>query len=82
MSKTIRIKRKHVTFDMDYGAVGDLLKSEEMERCLMREAEKVAEGAGRGYKAVQMSSRVIVVPETKEAEQDNFENNTLLKETS
>lgn len=82
MSKTIRIKRRNVTFEMDTGAIGALLKSEEMEHCLLETAREVADNAGEGYKAVQMGTRVIVVPGTPEAEQDNYENNTLVKETS
>lgn len=82
MSRTIKIKRQNVTFEMDYDAVGDLLKSDEMKNCLMETAAEVASGAGPGYKAVEMSTRVIVVPGTPEAEQDNYENNTLLKGTS
>ena len=59
--------------------VGELLKSEEIRQALMSAAEQVAETAGDGYRAVIMSTRVIVMPETKEAAQDNLENNTLLK---
>ncbi len=82
MSKTYRIERKNVIFEMDHDAVGALLKSEEMKRCLLQTAQEVADSAGEGYKAVEMATRVIVVPGTPEAEQDNYENNTLLKETS
>lgn len=79
MSRTITVKRKGLTLELDYEAVGDLLKSKEMETCLMDNAKKIAVTAGAGYKAKQMDTRVIVVPDTQAAEQDNYENNTLLK---
>lgn len=59
--------------------VGELLKSEEIRQALMSAAEQVAETAGDGYRAVIMSTRVIVLPDTEKAAQDNLENNTLLK---
>jgi len=68
-----------VTFELNYKGVGELLKSSEMQKVLMESAESIASTAGQGYKAVQMSTRVIVVPDTEEAEQDNLDNNTLLK---
>lgn len=79
MGRTYRIERKGVIFEMDHDAVGALLKSDEMKQCLLQTAREVADGAGDGYEAVEMSTRVIVVPGTPEAEQDNYENNTLLK---
>lgn len=66
-------------FELNKEGVGELLKSEEMQDVLEGYARQVAKTAGPEYKAVQMSTRVIVVPETREAEQDNYENNTLLR---
>lgn len=66
-------------FVLNTKTVGELLKSEEMKQACMNAAQQVAETAGKGYRAVIMSTRVIVVPETEEAARDNLENNTLLK---
>lgn len=66
-------------FELNYGQVGSLLHSGEMSNVLMRYASQIADRAGEGYKAKQMQTRVIVVPETPEAESDNYQNNTLLK---
>ena len=68
-----------IKFELNYEGVGELLKSGEMQSVLMEAAQNIASNAGEGYKAVQMSTRVIVVPDTEEAEQDNLDNNTLLK---
>jgi len=68
-----------VKFELNYGGVRQLLHSKEMQGVLMQAANQVASNAGAGYKAVQMPTRVIVVPDTEEAEKDNLKNNTLLK---
>lgn len=65
--------------ELNYSGIGQLLKSTEMSNALMACAQQIAGNAGEGYKAKIMSSRVIVIPETKEAEKDNYKNNTLLK---
>lgn len=57
----------------------EVRKSSGVQSALMSAANQIASNAGAGYKAVQYPSRVIVVPETKEAERDNLKNNTLLK---
>lgn len=67
------------TFELNYKGVSQLLHSSEMQAVLMEGANQLASNAGAGYKAKQMSTRVIVVPETEEAERDNLKNNTLLK---
>lgn len=74
MSKTYLEK-----FELNYKGVRELLHSRQMQSVLMQGANQIATNAGAGYKAVQMPTRVIVVPETKEAERDNLKNNTLLK---
>jgi hypothetical protein len=66
-------------FELNYGGIRQLLHSKEMQSALMQGANQLASNAGDGYKAVQMPTRVIVVPETEEAERDNLKNNTLLK---
>jgi hypothetical protein len=68
-----------VKFKRNYAGVGELLHSKEMEGALMSYASTAAGRAGEGYKAKQMGTRVIVVADTDEAEQDNYDNNTLLK---
>ena len=66
-------------FELDYKGVSQLLHSSQMQSALMQGANQIASNAGAGYKAKQMKTRVIVVPETQEAERDNLKNNTLLK---
>lgn len=66
-------------FELNYKGVRELLHSRQMQSVLMQGANQIATNAGAGYKAVQMPTRVIVVPETEEAERDNLKNNTLLK---
>jgi len=68
-----------VKFKLNYAGVGELLHSKEMETALMAAASTAAQSAGAGYKAKQMGTRVIVVADSAEAEQDNYDNNTLLK---
>ena len=65
-------------FELNYKGVGELLHSEAMANVLKQHAEKVATRAGSGYEARQMGTRVIVLVK-ESAEQDNYENNTLLK---
>ena len=65
-------------FKLNYKGVGELLHSEAMANVLKQHAEKVATRAGSGYEARQMGTRVIVLVK-ESAEQDNYENNTLLK---
>lgn len=66
-------------FQLNYEGVGELLHSAAMESVLMGYANAMAGRAGEGFKAVQMGTRVIVVTDTDEAAQDNYDNNTLLK---
>lgn len=70
-------------FKLNRKGVGELLKSNEMERVLESYGQSVAGRAGEGYRtgAYQGTDRVKVNvwPGTREAWQDNMENNTLLK---
>lgn len=66
-------------FKLNYAAVGELLHSDGVANACLAAANKVAANAGNGYKVVSMPTRVIVVPGTKSAAQDNLDNNTLLK---
>lgn len=74
MSKNIKIVLNHA-------AVGELLRSEAVGSYLMGVAGGVASAAGEEYDTMQGFDRVSVVvkPATRRAEQDNYENNTLLK---
>lgn len=66
-------------FQLNYKGVRELLHSQEMSDVLLSYANHIASNAGEGYEAKHMQTRVIVVPGTPEAEQDNYNNNTLLK---
>ncbi len=72
-------KCKLEKFELNRAGVGQLLHSAEMSNALVGYADQIAGNAGEGYKVKQMPTRVIVVPETKKAEKDNYQNNTLLK---
>lgn len=76
MSKSIR-------FELNRQGVGELLKSQAMERVLASYAQGVTARAGEGYRSgsFQGSDRVKVNvwPDTPDARRDNVENNTLLK---
>lgn len=86
MSKKIKIRRPNMVFEMDYDAVRELMKSDEMVEVLQGFAEEKARDAGPGYTTNTYRSgktrdnvSVILAPGTPEAEQDNYENNTLVK---
>lgn len=73
-------------FELNTEGVGELLNSDEMRQVLQSYAEQVAKEAGPGYEARVFSSSdrlkgtySRVEAATKEAEQDNYENNTLLR---
>ena len=70
-------------FELNTSGVADLMKSAEMKAVLAREAEKVKNRAGDGYgyevKTGQKRAYANIYPDTPEAVNDNYENNTLLK---
>lgn len=72
-------------FVLNKEGVGELLKSEEMQQVLMGYADQVAQRAGAGYEPRAYMSKdraavsVRVEAATPQAEQDNYENNTLLR---
>jgi len=74
-------KSQNLKIELNYAAVGELLRSESVASYLMSVAGGVASAAGEEYDTMQGYDRVsvIVKPATKRAEQDNLENNTLLK---
>lgn len=68
---------------LDSKNVRSLLKSKEMKLVLEQHANKIKMRAGSGYSSDTYTGRnrlnVAVYPTTKEAIQDCYENNTLLK---
>ena len=72
-----------INVELNHEAVGELLKSSEMQELIKSYADEIAERAGEGYASDTYSagSRVIAsaYTETEEAMEDNLENNTLLK---
>ena len=88
MGKKIRRKYDGFTLELDYDAIGQILKSDEMVAVLKAHASEVANSAGEGYEPsvyigkTRANVSVRVSPVTEAAEQDNYENNTLLKEIS
>ena len=74
-------KNPNLKIELNYAAVGELLRSESVASYLMSVAGGVASAAGEEYDTMQGFDRVsvIVKPATRKAEQDNYDNNTLLK---
>ena len=72
-----------IKVELNHEAVGEMLKSSEMQELVKIYADEIAERAGDGYASDTYSagSRVIAsaYTETEEAMEDNLENNTLLK---
>lgn len=72
-----------VRIELNSAGVRELLKSGEMEALLREKAGEIASRCGEGYESdsKQMPTRVIAsaYTGTKEAMQDNLENNTLLR---
>ncbi len=72
-------------FELNEEGVRELMRSEEMQDVLETYAQQVAKNAGDGYEPTtyvgenraNVSVRVMAV--TEQAEQDNYENNTLLR---
>lgn len=78
MSDTFKLKK----FELNYAGVGQLLKSEMVISALVANADKVKNRAGSDYDVYRHGrtrANVSVRTTTKEAYQDNLENNTLLK---
>ena len=72
-----------IKVELNHTAVGELLKSSEMQELVKSYADEIAKRAGEGYTSdtYNAGSRVIAsaYTETEEAIEDNLENNTLLK---
>lgn len=72
MSKTIEFKGN------DAG-IQEMLKSPEMQDVLLGYAQQIQFNAGENYEVKELGTRVVVVPSNEQGENDNYENNTLLK---
>ena len=72
-----------IKVELNHEAVGEMLKSSEMQELIKSYADEIAKRAGEGYASdtYNAGSRVIAsaYTETQEAMEDNLENNTLLK---
>lgn len=70
-------------FELNRAGVAELMKSKDMQKVLERYATKTRNRAGRGYEQDlyvgrnRANARVYAM--TKEAQSDNYKNNTLLK---
>ena len=73
------MSKKNVVFELDRQGVKELMQSQEMQEVLGKYARQVQARAGEGYDVFVGKNRANVSVRTKEAEQDNFEHNTLLK---
>ena len=71
-----------IKVELNHEAVGEMLKSSEMQELVKSYADEIAKRAGEGYASdtYNAGSRVIAsaYTETEEAMEDNLENNTLL----
>lgn len=71
-----------IKVELNHTAVGELLKSSEMQELVKSYADEIAERAGEGYASDTYiaGTRVIAsaYTQTQEAMEDNLENNTLL----
>lgn len=83
MSKKIVVKRRNLTFELNWDGVRELLQGNAMQKVLAEEAAKKARSAGPGYASsvhiTEQRAIANIYPDSDEAAQDNYENNTLLK---
>ena len=72
-------------FELNEAGVRELLRSEEMQSVLESYASQVSKNAGPGFEPTTFVGKnranvsVRVIAATDQAEQDNYENNTLLR---
>ena len=75
-----------VRIELNRAGVGALLKSDEVKNFIKSEADRRAQGLGDGYATDThvAGTRVLasIFTETREAAEENMENNTLLKAVS
>lgn len=69
--------------ELNKGAVGELLRSEEMRGVLEEEAQRIVNRCGPGYESSvrrrKTRQTAAVFARTRNARKDNMDNNTLLK---
>ena len=69
--------------ELNTKAVGELLKSQEITDFMLDIARQMKGQTGEGYSADsyvgKTRANVSIYPETKEAQRDNYKNNTLIK---
>lgn len=70
---------KAVEFKGNNAGIQEMLKSPEMQDVLLGYAQQVQFNAGQDYEVKELGTRVVVVPSNEQGENDNYENNTLLK---
>ena len=74
---------KRLIFELNRAGVAELMKSKNMQKVLEQYATRVRRKAGEGYEQDLYIGRnranASIFPKTKEAERDNYKNNTLLK---
>lgn len=79
-------KKGNVKVVLNMAGLNEIMKSPEMQAHLQKAGERVAQKAGPGFEAhthvADYTALCYVDPVTREAEKDNYENNTLLKAVS
>ena len=70
---------KAIEFKGNSAGIQEMLKSPEMQDVLLGYAQQIQFNAGQDYEVKELGTRVVVVPSNEQGENDNYENNTLLK---
>ena len=70
---------KAIEFKGNNAGIQEMLKSPEMQDVLLGYAQQIQFNAGQNYEVKELGTRVVVVPSNEQGENDNYENNTLLK---
>lgn len=70
---------KAIEFKGNNAGIQEMLKSPEMQDVLLGYAQQIQFNAGQDYEVKELGTRVVVVPSNEQGENDNYENNTLLK---
>ena len=70
---------KAIEFKGNDAGIQEMLKSPEMQDVLLGYAQQIQFNAGEDYEVKELGTRVVVVPSNEQGENDNYENNTLLK---
>ena len=70
---------KAIEFKGNNAGIQEMLKSPKMQDVLLGYAQQIQFNAGENYEVKELGTRVVVVPSNEQGENDNYENNTLLK---